>query len=162
MEFERQGVTEFPKKVGSQIVKCNVRELLDGIRPSKTQITKVFISYGHEDKTFVKKLAGELAKANIETWWDFDALRGGPDWQKEIQRGIKLCDYFVVVLSPSSVERDWVLKEITFANEYKKKIIPLKLQECERPISIIEKQYIDFESQTHKAAIKELLGIVKK
>ena len=161
IEFERQGVTEFPKKVGNQIVKCTVRELLDGIRPAKTQTAKVFISYGHEDKTFVKKLAGELTKANIETWWDFDALRGGHDWQKEIQRGIKLCDYFVVVLSPNSVERDWVLKEITFANEYKKKIIPLKLQECERPISIIEKQYIDFEKQTQKAAIKELVKLLK-
>jgi hypothetical protein len=134
---------------------------LDGVRPSKNQATKVFISYGHDDKKFVQKMAGELAKDNFESWWDFDALKGGHDWQKEIQQGIKRCDFFLVVLTPQSVESEWVNKEITYANEYKKKIIPIRLKECERPISIIEKQYIDFEKQTQKAALKQLLGLLK-
>jgi internalin A len=161
IEFERQGVNEFPKKVGTQVVICNVRELLDGVRRSRIQATKVFISYGHDDKEFTQKLASELGKQIIEPWWDFDSLKGGHNWQKEIQQGIKLCDFFLVVLTPKSVESEWVTKEIMYANEYKKTIIPLMLKSCERPISIIEKQYIDFEKQTQKAALKQLLEILK-
>ena len=161
LRLERDNRPSFPVQAGNDIIDVDVKELLDGVRPSKNQAVKVFISYGHEDKSFVKKLTSELGKDSIESWWDFDALKGGQSWQKEIQQGIKRSDFFIVVLSPNSVERDWVLKEITFANEYKKKIIPLLLKKCERPISIIEKQYIDFENQTQKAAIKELLGILK-
>jgi internalin A len=161
LQLEQKGILTHHVQADAELVEVTVRELLDGVRPSKNQALKVFISYGHDDKAFVKKLAGDLGKDSIEAWWDFDALKGGHDWQKEIQQGIKRCDYFIVVLSPNSVDRDWVLKEITFANEYKKKIIPLMLKECERPISVIEKQYIDFEKQTQKVAINELLGILK-
>jgi hypothetical protein len=35
------------------------------------------------------------------------------------------------------------------------------LKACERPISIIEKQYVDFEKQTKKAALKQLLALLK-
>ncbi len=161
LQLEQKGILTHHVQADTDLVEVTVRDLLDGVRPSKNQAAKIFISYGHDDKTFVKKLADDLGKDSIEAWWDFDKLKGGNDWQKEIQKGIKLCDFFIVVLSPNSVNRDWVLKEITFANEYKKKIIPLMLKECERPISIIEKQYIDFEKQTQKSALKELMGILK-
>jgi len=35
------------------------------------------------------------------------------------------------------------------------------LKKCGIPISLIKKQYIDFEKQTQKAAIQELIGILK-
>lgn len=160
IEFERQGVNEFPKKVGDQVVKCNVRELLDGIRPSKTQTTKVFISYSHQDKSFVKKLAGELEDQGMKVWWDFDNLKGGQDWQKEIEKAIKQCDFFLVALTPDAITSEWVGNEITYANQALKTIIPLHLKKCDIPIGLIKRQYIDFEKQTQKAAIKELMEIL--
>jgi internalin A len=161
LQLEQKGISIHHVQAGNDLAEVNVHDLLDGVRPSKNQTSKVFISYGHDDKAFVQELATSLAKDNIESWWDFDKLKGGHDWQKEIQQGIKRCDFFVVVLSPTSVDREWVLKEITYANEYKKKIIPLMLKECERPISIIEKQYIDFEKQTQNSALKELIELFK-
>jgi internalin A len=162
IEFERQGVNEFPKKVGNQVIICNVRELLDGVRPSKKQTTKVFISYAHKDKTFAKKLANELESKGMKAWWDFDSLRGGQDWQKEIERGIKQCEFFLVLLTPDAVASEWVGNEITYANNAQKKIIPLHLKKCDTPISLIKKQYVDFEKQTQKAAIKELIELLKE
>ena len=161
LQLERDARESFPVSIDDKIVDINVRELLNGIRPSKNQTPKVFISYEHKDKRFVKKLAGDLVKEDLEPWWDFDALKGGHNWQKEIQQGIKRCDFFIVVLTPQSVESEWVNKEITYANEYKKKIIPIRLKDCERPISIIERQYIDFEKQTQKAALKQLFELLK-
>lgn len=161
IEFERQGVKEFPKKVGNQIVTCHVSELLDGVRPPKNQTMKVFISYAHKDKTFAKKLAGELENAGMKVWWDFDSLKGGQDWQKEIERGIKQCDFFLVALTPDAVESEWVGNEITYAILSQKPIIPLHLRKCDVPIGLIKKQYIDFENQTQKVAIRELLELLK-
>jgi len=161
IEFERQGVNEFPKKVGNQVIRCNVRELLDGVRPLKNQVAKVFISYARKDKSFVKKLAGELEGQGIIVWWDYDSLKGGQDWQKEIERGIKQCNFFLVTLTPEAIASEWVGNEITYASQIQKTIIPLHLKECDIPIGLIQKQYIDFEKQTQKAAIKELTELLK-
>ncbi len=161
IEFERQGVDEFPKKVGSQILICNVLELLDGVRRPKNQAIKVFVSYSHQDKSFAKKLAGKLESQGMKVWWDFDSLKGGQDWQKEIERGIKQCDFFLVALTPEAIVSEWVGNEIAYAINAQKTIIPLHLKKCDIPIGLIKKQYIDFEKQTQKEAIKELLEILK-
>jgi internalin A len=161
LQLERDSRDSFPTSIDGKIVDISVRELLNGIRPSKNQAVKVFISYAHKDKSFAKKLAGELENQAMKVWWDFDSLKGGQDWQKEIERGIKQCDFFLVALTKDAVESEWVGNEITYASNAQKTIIPLHLKKCEVPIGLIKKQYIDFEKQTQKAAIKELLGILK-
>lgn len=161
IEFEGQGVDEIPKKVGSQVMMCNVHELLDGVRLSKTRVKTVFISYAHRDKTFTKKLANELEARGMKVWWDFDRLKGGQDWQKEIERAIKLCNFFLVILTPDGADSEWVGNEITYALQAQKIIIPLILKKCEVPISLIKKQYIDFGKQTRKVAIEKLVEVLK-
>jgi len=161
LQLERDSRESFPVNIDGKIVDINVRELLNGIRPSKNQTVKMFISYSHQDKSFARKLAGELESAGMKVWWDFDSLKGGQDWQKEIENAIKQCDFFLVTLTPDAITSEWVGNEITYANQAQKTIIPLHLKECEIPIGLIKKQYIDFEKQTQKSAIKELLGILK-
>ena len=161
LRLERDNRPSFPVQAGNAIIDVDVKELLDGVRPAKNQSVKVFISYSHQDKAFAKKLAGELAGQGMKVWWDFDSLKGGQDWQKEIERGIKQCDFFLVALTPDAVNSEWVGNEITYASLAQKTIIPLHLKKCEVPIGLVKKQYIDFENQTQKAAIKELLGILK-
>jgi internalin A len=161
LRLERDNRSAFPVQAGNDIIDVDVKELLDGVRPSKTQVIKVFISYSHQDKAFAKKLASELEGQGMKVWWDFDSLKGGQDWQKEIERGIKQCDFLLVALTSDAVASEWVGNEITDANNAQKTIIPLHLKKCEVPIGLIKKQYIDFEKQTQKAAIKELLGILK-
>lgn len=136
-------------------------ETISPLETEETQAVKVFISYSHQDKSFVKKLSAELEGQGVKVWWDYDSLQGGQDWQKEIELGIKQCDFFLVVLTPEAVESEWVGNEITYAGQAQKMIIPLHLKKCDIPIGLIKKQYIDFEKQTQKAAIQELLGILK-
>ncbi len=161
LQLEHDGRESFPVSIAGKIVDINVRELLNGIRPSKKQATKVFISYAHEDKVFAKKLAGELESLGMKVWWDFDNLKGGQDWQKEIERGIKQCDFFLIVLTPNAVASEWVGNEITYATLAQKTIIPLHLKSCDIPIGLVKKQYIDFEKQTQKVAFKALMEILK-
>jgi internalin A len=161
LRLERDNRPTFPVQAGDDIIDVDVKELLDGVRPAKNQAVKVFISYSHQDKSFAKKLANELEGQGMKVWWDFDSLKGGQDWQKEIERGIKGCDFFLVALTPDAIESEWVGNEITYASNAQKTIIPLHLKKCDVPIGLIKKQQIDFEKQTQKAAIKELLGILK-
>jgi internalin A len=161
LRLERDNRPTFPVQAGNDIIDVDVKELLDGVRPSKNQAVKVFISYAHKDKSFAKKLAGELEGQGMKVWWDFDSLKGGQDWQKEIERGIKQCDFFLIALTPDAVASEWVGNEILYASNAQKTIIPLHLKKCEVPIGLIKKQWVDFENQTQKAAIKELLGILK-
>jgi hypothetical protein len=42
-----------------------------------------------------------------------------------------------------------------------KTIIPLHVKKCDIPIGLIKKQYVNFENQTQKAAIRELVEILK-
>jgi len=74
---------------------------------------------------------------------------------------IKPCDFFLVALTPDAIASEWVGSEITYASQAQKTIVPLHLKKCDIPISLIKKQYIDFEKQTQKTAIKELLVILK-
>ena len=159
LRLERDNRPTFPVQAGNDIIDVNVKELLDGVRPAKNQAAKVFISYSHQDKSFAKKLAGELEGAGMKVWWDFDSLKGGHDWQKEIERGIKSCDFFLVALTPDAVNSEWVGNEILYASNAQKTIIPLHVKKCDIPIGLIKKQYVNFENQ--KAAIKELLGVLK-
>jgi internalin A len=161
LQLERDARESFPASIDGKIVDINVRELLNGIRPAKTQAAKVFISYSHQDKSFVKKLAGELEGKGMKVWWDFDSLKGGQDWQKEIERAIKQCDYFLVALTTDAIDSEWVGNEITYASNAQKTIIPLHLKRCDIPIGLIKKQYIDFQKQTHKLALKELIAILQ-
>jgi len=159
-KLANEGRESLPVQIGNEIIDVNVRKLLDSILPPKRKVTKVFISYARPDKKFARRLANDLNKEGIESWWDF-GLQGGQDWQKEIERAIKQCDYFLVALTPDAVLSEWVGNEILYASNAQKTIIPLHLKKCEVPIGLIKKQWIDFEKQTQKAAIKELLGILK-
>ena len=161
LRLERDNRPSFPVQAGDNIIDVDVKELLDGVRPSKNQAVKVFISYAHKDKVFAKKLANELENCGMKVWWDFDSLKGGQDWQKEIERGIKQCNFFLVALTPDAVNSEWIGNEITYASQAQKTIIPLHLKKCDIPIGLIKKQYIDFENQTQKSALKELIGILK-
>lgn len=66
-----------------------------------------------------------------------------------------------MALTPDAVVSEWVGNEIAYANNAQKTIIPLHLKKWDIPIGLVKKQYIDFEKQAQKAAIKELIGILK-
>jgi hypothetical protein len=131
------------------------------LQPQKKQSKKLFISYSHRNKTFVKKLADHLVEQGNIVWWDFSSLKGGQEWAREIEKGINECHYFLVVLTPQAVASQWVRNEISFAMNKKKNVIPLLLKTCETPIDIVRKQHINFETQKYKAAINELIERLK-
>lgn len=159
IEFERQNITEFPRIVGSQVVKCDVKALLAGVEGSKS--SSVFVSYAHADEKFVKKLIDELKKAEVSMWQDAISLDGGDIWPDEMERGLLQSKICMVVLSPDSVNSKWVKKEYTFADTLRKTIVPIICRECDIPFLLNNIQYIDFTKMKYRKAFTKLLDVLR-
>jgi len=65
----------------------------------------VFISYAREDLAAVQLIKAGLEAAGIITWFDFDRLEVGDDYDRKIQRNIARCSYFIPVVSATTQRR---------------------------------------------------------
>jgi hypothetical protein len=65
----------------------------------------VFISYAREDLAAVQLIKAGLEAAGITTWFDFDRLEVGDDYDRKIQRNIARCSYFIPVVSVTTQRR---------------------------------------------------------
>lgn len=101
----------------------------------------IFISYSRRDQDYARKLADHVRQNDFNAWID-DRIDYGDLWFKEIEKAIKVCGAFVVVMSPDSEESEWVLREILIAKREKKPIFPLLLKGQEFGL-LIDIQYGD-------------------
>ena len=118
---------------------------------------KVFISYSRKDIDFVRKLAGDLEKAGYDVWWDITDLQGGDDWVNTIPQAISSSQYVIVVLTPASIDSEWVRKEYTQALSLRRKIIPLMLVPCSVPFALNTLNFVNFSSGEYEDNFKKLL-----
>jgi hypothetical protein len=88
----------------------------------------VFISYSRTDSAFIDRLDADLRARGYSTWVDRRRLEGGQYWEQEIDAAIVLCDLFLLVLSPSSVNSIYVRHEFEESERLDKRLIPLVWQ----------------------------------
>ncbi|MCK6538541.1 MAG: TIR domain-containing protein [Anaerolineales bacterium] len=119
---------------------------------------KVFISYSRKDIDFVRKLAGDLETAGYDVWWDITDLQGGDDWVNTIPQAISSSQYVIVVLTPTSIESEWVRKEYTQALSLRKKIIPLMLVPCSVPFALNTINFVNFAEGEYADSFNKLLS----
>lgn len=74
----------------------------------------VFISYYKPDHALTKALADDLKAAGFSVWWD-TALLGDDQFRDVIDREIDLCTRAIIIWTPQSVKRRWVLSEADHA-----------------------------------------------
>jgi hypothetical protein len=94
---------------------------------------EVFLSHSSEDRVFVSRLADELRRHGVPVWHSQTNILGAQQWHDEIGAALRRCDWFVVVLSPHSVESMWVKRELLFALQQERfadRIVPILLQPC--------------------------------
>ena len=120
-------------------------------------MTQVFISYSRKDIKFARRLAGDLEKAGFDVWWDVSDLKGGDDWVRFIPAAIEASQYFVVLLSPNSIQSEWVEKEYSYAIRHRKKIIPAMIKLCAVPFSLHTINYVDFINTDYATGVNKLL-----
>ena len=94
---------------------------------------KVFISHSSRDGEFVEaEVVNLLRRHGIDHWYSKDDIGGGDEWVQRIISALKQCDWFVIVLSPRSVEAKYVRYEVSWAvdNLDNGRIVPVLFEEC--------------------------------
>jgi chromosome partitioning protein len=105
---------------------------------------RLVLSYSREDAAFVNRLAGVLNRSGLDAWLDTERIRGGQDWQDQVQEAIEECDIMLVILSASSVVSRHVKDEFRFALGDGKRVIPLLLNDCKIPMDLSSFLWVDF------------------
>lgn len=75
--------------------------------------TKVFISYSHDDEAWKEKLLTGLRvleRNKSVILWDAGELTPGSDWSKEIKNDLQKTDIAVLLVSPSFLASDFIVK----------------------------------------------------
>ena len=94
----------------------------------------VFFSYTHEDRDLAERIATQIARLGINTWWDEWEIRAGDSIVQKISDGLGNCTHFTVLLTPRSIDKPWVKAEMDAAFVRKLtdrvKFIPLR---CDLP-----------------------------
>ncbi len=93
------------------------------------ELKSVFISYSSKDTEIVNEVVNMLETSGISYWKAPEMIPAGSNYAKEIPRVICECNIFLLIISEDSQHSIWVEKEIDFAINNRKVIVPLKLTE---------------------------------
>ena len=103
-----------------------------------------FISHSTPDDRYVAELVQLVRRLGFDKVFN-DSHTIAPDepfWPR-IQKGIRDCDAFVLVLSHASVNSYWVDREVKFAREQHKRLIPIRIDDCKLPPSFKGRDVIE-------------------
>ena len=130
----------------------------------------IFISYSSLDAEFVKNLVTKLRSNGVSLWFDRSEIKPGDYLRERINAAIDNVDYLLAVISPNSINSEWVRREIDAAmirelDERKIRLIPLLIGDVASsnlPADIRGKNYLDFrKNKIAKEEFKRLLDLLK-
>jgi hypothetical protein len=120
---------------------------------------RVFISHASGDRQQVENcIIQPLEDIGVSTWFSPDDISAASEWQASILAGLKECDWFLVALSPRSIDSEWVKTEVQLAFRAFPidRILPVVLEACDSErcdLRLVRRQHIDFptdENATRK------------
>jgi hypothetical protein len=101
----------------------------------------IFINYARADSDFADALYDLLKKKGFHPWMDRRDIFAGENWKMAINSAVENAAVFLAVISKNSVEKEgYVQVEIKRALDKRLEkiegrifIIPLRMEDCERP-----------------------------
>jgi hypothetical protein len=93
----------------------------------------VFVSYARANDMTVLPLVEAAKRAGRKFWLDQQGISAGEGWAGEIVRAIKAAGGVVVMCSEAAFESDHVKREIYLADRYKKRLVPVYIEQAEPP-----------------------------
>ncbi len=126
---------------------------------------KIFIAYLREDEVVVLDMYDFLKESGFRPWLDQRNLSAGMVWERETQKAIESADIFLACFSAAGASRRSVFhKEIRLALEVAQEMpegrvyfIPIRLDECNLPLSVRHIQYLDYYNGEGKQSLRSAL-----
>ena len=94
-----------------------------------------FVSHWHSDRTAGFQYLVDLYEEGYQLWYD-QALTPTHLWSHELATAINDCSLFIVLVSPVSVEREVVQKELHYALRLGKPVLAVHLQQTNLPAGV--------------------------
>ncbi|RKZ43986.1 MAG: hypothetical protein DRR00_28920, partial [Candidatus Parabeggiatoa sp. nov. 3] len=126
-------------------------------------MTDIFICASINDKPVRNELLGALSRYAKTVWTHDRDIQKGTDYQQAIKTGIENADNFIFFISPDSVASEYCQRELAYALEYNKRIIPLlitQMPDSEIPETLRGLQYIDLTENHRETGLDEILAIL--
>jgi formylglycine-generating enzyme required for sulfatase activity len=116
----------------------------------------VFLSYSHKDKSIVHALAESLKQDGLRVWLDKWEIRPGDLIPLKIQHGLEKSRILLMCMSPAYFDSEWGTMEhytLLFRNptNTQSRLIPLLIEDCNRPDIIAQFAYIDWRTFSDEA-----------
>ncbi len=109
---------------------------------------RVFVSYASPDETSAARLVSDLGVLGIETFFGQRDVQPGENVPLRISENLQQSDYFVLLVSLHTVNRNWVDAEWSMAfmheiNERRAFLFVLRLDDTALPLILAARHYLD-------------------
>ena len=126
---------------------------------------EVFISYSRADYidaernvipgNAISMIKEAFDEAGVTYWFDEDGIYAGDPFASSVAKAIYYCDVFLYISSERSNLSPWISNEVAMAFAYKKKIIPVRIDDSSYNESIAlyiqNLDYVDYSANPDKA-----------
>ncbi len=129
-------------------------------------MSHIFISHSSKDALTANQLVEYLESQGHKCWIAPRDIPAGHDYTDVINDALEGCHTLVFLISPHSLESQWVKKEIAAAMTLNKRVLPFKIARCQlssgylfmlNNVQIIDA--VDFTNNKFHLLLNELNGI---
>lgn len=114
----------------------------------------IFISYANEDANLAEELKNDLERKGVRCFMAKKDIAGGARWEPGIREALMASKRILLLLTPNSKDRRWILLEIGAAWALEKDIVPALVQvspsELEDPIRHCQARVIETSAQRNR------------
>jgi hypothetical protein len=134
----------------------NFIEYMKSLVGTALEFYSCFISYSSKDEAFAKCLYVDLQSSGVRCWFAPHDMRSGRKLHEQIDEAIRLHERLLLILSPHSMDSEWVKTEIAKARkreiqEKKRILFPVRLVSFE-----VIRDWECFDADTGKDSAKEI------
>jgi flagellar biosynthesis GTPase FlhF len=131
---------------------------------------KVFLCHTHVDRDAVSELYQRLkGESWIDPWLDVARILPGQHWTSVIRKSLADADSIIILISNNSINREgFVQREMNYAWDLSLEkprsviyLIPLRLEDCEVPFDLRERQWADYFGERKEETYSALLQSLK-
>ncbi len=129
----------------------------------KYNMSSIFISYAHKDKSFARRFAADLRDNGHNVWVDETELLVGDSIIERIGDAIESVDFVAAIISSASIDSHWAQKELDLASnremdEKRVVVLPILLDDVGLPGFLKGKLYADFRAKnSYQEGLNKLL-----
>lgn len=140
-----------PTKLHCQFISESLKNAQDGM-------TDVFICHAEEDRMALEQIYESLTRAGLTVWTSWHDIQMGKDFKATIYHGIETADNFIYLLSPEAARSPWCQRELDYALELNKRVIPILFKPIDRqtlPPQIVSLQFVNLTDNLQATDYRE-------